>query len=96
MGWFRREGPDILLQVQVLPRGRADAIAGIIGNYLKIRISAPPVDGRANLHLIVYLAKLFGVPKKNVVLERGESAKHKLLRIRSPRKLPDIFRQDPG
>ncbi len=91
MGWFRREGPDIILHVQVQPRASTDAVAGVIGDYLKIRITAPPVEGRANEHLLAYLAKLFGVPKNRVILERGGSAKRKVLRIRSPRKLPDIL-----
>ena len=91
MGWFRRQGPDIILQVQVQPRARKNAVAGVIGDCLKIRITAPPVEGRANERLIAYLAKLFGVPKNSVILERGDSAKRKLVRIHSPRKLPDIF-----
>jgi len=91
VGWFRREGPDIILHVQVQPRASTDAVAGVIGDCLKIRITAPPVEGRANEHLIAYLAKLFGVPKKSVVLERGDSTKRKLVRILSPRKTPDIF-----
>lgn len=96
MGWCRREGPDILLQVQVQACARTDAVVGIFGEYLKIRISAPPIEGRANNHLIAYLAKLFGVPKTSVVLERGKSAPRKRLRIRAPGKLPDIFGRDRG
>jgi uncharacterized protein len=89
--WFRREGPDIILHVQVQPRASTDAVAGVIGDYLKIRIAAPPVEGRANEHLIAYLAKLFGVPKNSVILERGDTAKRKVVRVRSPGKLPDIL-----
>ena len=96
MVWFRRQDQDIILHVQVQARASTDAVVGVIGDYLKIRITAPPVEGRANEHLIAYLAKLFGVPKNSVVLERGESAKHKVLRIRSPKKLPDIIERDPG
>ncbi len=88
MGWFRREGPDIILHVQVQPRARTDAVAGVIGDYLKIRIAAPPIEGRANEYLLVYLAKLFGVPKSGVTLERGGTARRKVVRIRSPKKLP--------
>jgi uncharacterized protein (TIGR00251 family) len=89
VGWFRREGPDLILQIRVQPRASADAIAGVMGDCLKVRLTAPPVEGKANEHLIAYLARLFGVPKSRVILERGDSSKHKQLRICSPQKLPE-------
>lgn len=89
MGWFRRDGADLLLQVQVQPRASHDAVAGVIGDYVKIRITAPPVEGKANEHLIAYVARLFGVPKKSVKLEHGRTSKRKVLRIHSPKKLPE-------
>jgi len=60
----------------------------VLGDRLKIRLTAPPVEGKANEHLIAWLARLFGVPKSQVILERGAGSKHKQLRICSPRKLP--------
>lgn len=89
MGWFRRDGADLILQVQIQPRARSDAIAGVINGRLKIRLTAPPVEGRANDHLVAYLARLFDVPRRHVVLERGETSKLKQLRIRYPQKLPE-------
>jgi hypothetical protein len=89
MGWLRRDGPDLVLQVQIQPRASSDAIAGVLGDRLKIRLTAAPVEGKANEHLIAYLARLFGVPKSQVILERGASSKHKQLRIHSPKKLPE-------
>jgi uncharacterized protein (TIGR00251 family) len=86
--WFRRDGPDIILHVQILPRARTDAVAGVTGDRLKVRIAAPPVEGRANEHLLAYLAKLFGVPKSNVMLQRGAASRRKVVRIHSPKKLP--------
>jgi uncharacterized protein len=89
MGWFRRDGSDLILQVRVQPRASADAIAGVMGEHLKIRLTAPPVEGKANEHLVAYLARLFGVPKSHVILERGGTSKLKSLRILSPTKLPE-------
>ena len=89
MGWLRRDGPDLVLQVQIQPRASSDAIAGVLGDRLKIRLTAPPVEGKANEHLIAWLARLFDVPKSQVILERGASSKRKQLRIRSPKKLPE-------
>lgn len=89
MAWFRRDGSDLILQIRVQPRASSDAIAGVMGDYLRVRLTAPPVEGKANEHLIAWLARLFGVPKSRVILERGAGAKYKQLRIRSPRKLPE-------
>ena len=94
MSWFRRDGSDLILQIRVQPRASSDAIAGVVGDYLKVRLTAPPVEGKANEHLIAYLAWLFGVPKSQVILERGDASKHKQIRIRSPRKLPDSIDWD--
>ena len=89
MGWLRRDGPDLVLQVQIQPRASSDAIAGVLGDRLKIRLTAPPVEGKANDHLIAWLARLFGVPKSQVTLERGAGSKLKQVRIRSPKNLPE-------
>ena len=89
MHWFRRDGTDLLIQVQIQAGAKSDAIASIINNRLKIRLAARPVEGRANDHLVAYLAELFDVPRRHVVLERGASSKLKQLRICSPQKLPE-------
>ena len=89
MSWFRRDGTDVILQIRVQPRASNDALAGVIGDYLKVRLTAPAIEGRANQHLIAYLAKLFGVPKNSVILERGDTSRRKQLRICSPKKLPE-------
>lgn len=88
MNWFRRDGSDLILQIRVQPRASQDALAGVTGDYLKVRLTAPPVEGRANEYLIAYLARLFGVPKNRVILERGDTSRLKQLRICSPKKLP--------
>jgi len=88
MAWFRWDGADLILQVQLQPRASTDALVGPLGEHLKIRITAPPVDGMANDHLIAYLAKLFGVPKSRVALEQGKTAKRKVVRVKAPRKIP--------
>ena len=54
----------------------------------KIAITAPPEDGKANKHLIAWLAKTFAVAKKSVVLQSGEYSPLKILRISAPKHLP--------
>ena len=56
---------------------------------LKIRLAAPPVDGKANAALLRYLADAFGVPLRNVTLMRGEASRQKTVRIDAPALRPD-------
>jgi uncharacterized protein (TIGR00251 family) len=86
--WYRWDGPDLVLQVFVQPRASRAEFAEAGERGLKIRLPAPPVDGAANAALQAFLAEEFGVPKKEVVLEQGETARRKRIRIRSPRRLP--------
>lgn len=88
MRWCRWEGQDLILRVQIQPRASRDEPAGVIADRLKIRITAPPVEGRANTHLIAFLAKQFGVTKSAVTLLRGEKGRTKLVRICAPSKIP--------
>ncbi len=71
------------------PRASRDEIAGVHDHSLKLQITAPPTEGQANRHLIRFLAKAFGVPRSSVELLRGQKARDKELRIRSPKKIPE-------
>ena len=86
--WYRWDGNDLLLFLQVQPRSGQDCFVAPLGDRYKIRITAPPVDGKANAHLLRYLAKAFGVNRGAVSLINGESSRSKGVRIRSPQKLP--------
>ena len=61
---------------------------GLHDDELKITISAPPVDGQANAHLLKFLSKAFKVPKSSIVLEKGELNRHKQVWIPSPKLIP--------
>lgn len=88
-GYYQWQGEHLLLHVRVQPRASRDEIVGPHGEEaLKVRITAPPVEGQANDHLIRFLAKAFGVPRARVQLLSGESSRTKHLRIDSPRALP--------
>lgn len=87
-GACRWDGPDLLLQLQVQPRSSRDAFAGLHGDALKVRLTAPPVDGKANAALIEFLASSFGVARRAVTLVRGETGRSKLVRIARPARLP--------
>jgi len=87
-GWYRWEGEALLLTLRVQPRASRDEIVGPHGESLKVRITAPPVEGKANAHLLKFLAKAFGVSRAAVELLGGESAREKRVRIVRPAKLP--------
>lgn len=82
------QGDNLLLRLRVQPRASKDEIVGIHGDSIKIRITAPPLEGRANAHLIRFLAASFGVPKARVKLLSGPGSREKLLCIESPRLIP--------
>ncbi|HTO19924.1 MAG TPA: DUF167 domain-containing protein [Pseudomonas sp.] len=87
--WYRWDGEDLLLAVHLQPKASKDGFAGLHGDRLKIRLTAPPVEGKANAHLMAFLAKAFGVPKSQVSLESGELNRQKRVRIRRPQKVPE-------
>ena len=68
-------------QVKVHPRARKNAITGVVGDALKISLTTPPVEGRANEACIAFLAKFLNVPRSSVTIAAGESSRQKLIRI---------------
>jgi uncharacterized protein (TIGR00251 family) len=94
--WYQWDGEDLLLAVHVQPKASRDRIDGIHGDRLKVRITAPPVDGRANEHLLRFLAGEFGVPRRRVVLLAGDSGRAKRIRIERPARLPDGLTAPPS
>ncbi len=78
----------MIVALQIQPRASRDEIVGPHGAYLRVRITAPPVDGKANRHLCAFLAKLCGVAKSAVTLESGTVGRRKQVRIAAPRHLP--------
>jgi len=88
-GWYRWEGRDLILNLRVQPRARRDELGEVLGDARKVRITAPPVDGKANAHLIRFLADSCGVPQARVTLLAGAQNRSKRLRIDEPRRLPD-------
>ncbi|MDR1275334.1 MAG: DUF167 domain-containing protein [Candidatus Accumulibacter sp.] len=82
--WFRENGKTITLTLHVQPGAKKTEIAGIHGDALKIRLAAPPVDGKANDALIAFLAGRLGVAKSAILLKSGQSARDKKLEIAAP------------
>ncbi len=79
--WWRRDGDDWLLAVRVQPGAKRTEVAGEYGEQLRVRLAAPPVDGRANTALVAFLAGELGVPRSAVTLVRGGGSRSKVVRI---------------
>jgi uncharacterized protein len=70
-----------LLAVKLQPRASANELAGALGEELKIKVTAPPVDSAANQALVEFLADLLGCAKNRVELVRGQTARHKSVKL---------------
>jgi len=88
----RWDGDDLVVPVRVVPRAAGDAVLPE-QDCLKVRLTAPPVDGRANEALCRVLGKLFGVPKSRVVVEQGAGSRTKRVRIVAPGRIPEYLRR---
>ena len=78
---FTQNAGSITFTVRVVPRASKSEIVGEIEGSLKVRISAPPVDGAANADVIKVLAKALGVARSNVSIISGETSKTKRVRV---------------
>jgi uncharacterized protein (TIGR00251 family) len=67
--------------VKVHPRARKNAITGVVSDALKLALTAPPVEGRANEACIAHLAEFLNVPRSSVTIAAGESSRQKLIRV---------------
>ncbi len=77
------ETPDgLVFAVRVQPRASRNEVAGLQGDALKVRLTAPPVEGEANRALVAFLAEVCGVRRADVELLSGETSRDKRVRIR--------------
>lgn len=74
------QGAQFALRVQ--PRASRNAVAGVMGDAVKLAITAPPVDGKANQAVVEYLAELFQVSKSSIAIVSGETGRNKLIAVR--------------
>ncbi len=79
--WQYRDGAS-LLDVHVQPKASRDAICGLYGDALKVAIQAPPVEGKANAYLTRYLARVFGVARRDVEIHSGHTSRKKCVKIK--------------
>ncbi len=78
---YKKSKNGIAIEVKVEPRSSKKAISGVMGNVLKVKLTAPPVEGAANEQLIEVISEATGIRKSNIRIVRGASSKRKVLEI---------------
>jgi len=80
--WFRQSADGRLtLTLHIQPGAKKTEFAGLHGEALKIRLAAPPVDGKANEALLRFIAEVLHLPKSAVTLKSGQTSRHKVLEV---------------
>jgi len=79
---LREDGDGVSLKVLVQPRSSRNQLVGLHGDRLKIQITAPPVDSRANAMVRDLLADVLGIPRQAVEIVRGLTAREKTVHVR--------------
>ena len=85
--WINQSDDGVIITVHAVPRAAKDAVQGLHGDALKIRLHAPPVDGKANEALIAFLSKKLNIPKNNIALKNGLNQRRKIISISGISKL---------
>lgn len=80
--WIQQQGTDVVLSVAVQPRSSTTGVVGVHDGMLRVRLTAPPVDGAANAALIAWCADALGVRKAAVSIVSGQSSRRKRLLVR--------------
>ena len=79
--WLREGGGRTILTLHIQPGAKKTEVTGLYGDALKIRLAAPPVDGKANAALIAFVADRLGLAKSAVRLKSGQTSRHKVLEV---------------
>ncbi len=80
-GYLNVQPDGVQLSLKVQPRASANALVGAAGNELRVKVTAPPVDAAANEALVRFLAGCFDIPRNRVELLRGNTSRHKVVKL---------------
>lgn len=92
----RKTPEGVLVEVKVIPRSSRTEIAGVAEGALRIRLTAPPVEGSANRQLIEFLAEVLGVRRSDVEIVKGLSSRCKTIVIRRLQGTPQVVAERKG
>ncbi len=82
MSWITETKEGVVLSIHATPRAAKNQIQGLHGEALKIRLQAPPVDGKANDTLLEFLAGVLNVPRRQVTLLSGQTSRQKRVSVK--------------
>jgi uncharacterized protein len=71
----------VTFAVKVHPRAKKNAVAGEVGDAVKLSLTAPPADGKANAACIEFFAKLLNLPRSSVTIAAGQTSRNKVMRV---------------
>jgi hypothetical protein len=78
---LQESAKGVTFAVKVHPRARKNAITGVVGDALKVALTAPPVEGKANQAVIEFFAELFAIPRSSITIASGETSRNKRICI---------------
>jgi uncharacterized protein (TIGR00251 family) len=79
--FLREQDGALMLTLKVQPRASRNELAGPLGDALKLKVTAPPVDSAANEAVVEFLAERLGLPRRQVTLVRGQTSRQKVVRL---------------
>jgi uncharacterized protein (TIGR00251 family) len=88
VGWCRKSADGWLLAIHIQPGAKRSQVAGLHGEALKIRIAAPPLEGRANAALEAFIADALGLAKSKVSVVKGLQSREKLVAVNDAAAVP--------
>lgn len=84
---IKEEKDGISIKISVMPNSSKTFLVGLVEGMLKIKLNAPPLEGRANKETIEFFSKLIGIPKTSISILRGDKSKLKTLLIKGDKDL---------
>jgi hypothetical protein len=78
---IQQRGDGVTFSLRVHPKARRDRIAGALGDSLKLELTSPPVEGKANEACIRFFAELLKVPRSSVTIAAGAGSRNKVIRV---------------
>ena len=96
--WYRFDAAHnrLTLALHVQPGAKRTEVAGLYGDALKVRLAAPPIEGKANAALLEFLAEVFAVPLRQVALKQGANSRRKLVEVSAPARRPEALLDREG
>lgn len=90
-GWFELSAEALVLHLKVQPRSAREGVDDLLGDRLRLRLNAPPVDDKANQALVAWLAREFAVPRSAIAILQGGHSRLKSVRMPLPARRPAWF-----